>query len=406
MYTLLLIALVATAFEMTTCLLCGRQLWRFRKESYDKSRWLLGLGALCSGLLAAVALVGNILPQPAGIQAFLLNPWIVLVYLSMHIVMTLYPITVVRPDWLNPRRYFFLFLPVAVFAVAFLFFIGKWTPLYMPQDIWEQASKPDVFLRLAALFVMLPYCLILFLLHYNWRQSSASFWWILNYSCGLTGICAVHIVLTLTLVPVLMVVLPVMAAIFYLYSTDYEMEDRLRPAAVEDEPKALAGDVADDRASAGAAAAAEAATTVANAVASAAELAGVPKEDVPPEFGLWTRVCIVLDQEQAWRDPDLSVNSMARRCGTNVSYLNRIIREETRSGFKDLINTKRIGNVLMQLKENPSIDIQAAFFNAGYRSRATAWRNFKNIVGTTPTEYKQSLSAATAYKQAPVTPAE
>lgn len=383
MYTLLLIALVATAIEMTTCLLCGRHLWRLRKDSTDNSRWLLALGSLCSGGLAALALLGNVIPQPTGVQAFLLNPWIVLVYLSMHIVMTLYPITVVRPDWLNPRRYFFLFLPVAVFTIAFLFFIGEWTPLYTAQEVWVQASRPDVFLRLAALFVMIPYCLILFLLPYNHRRSSASFWWIMNYSFGLTAICAVHILLTLTLNPALMVALPLMAAGFYLFSMEYELGDRLRPGTEEEETpdagvvrSALA--LGDDSSSK-------------SAVATAAELAGVSEEDVPPEFGLWTRVCIVLDQEQAWRDPDLSLNSMARRCGTNVSYLNRIIREETHSGFKDLVNTKRIGNVLVQLRENPDMDIQTAFFNAGYRSRATAWRNFKNIVGTTPTEYKQSL---------------
>lgn len=389
MYTLLLIALVATTIEMTTCLLCGRHLWRLRKESNDKSRWLLALGSFCSGALAVVALVANIVPQPTGVQTFLLNPWIGLVYLSMHILMTLYPIMVVRPNWLNPRRYFFLFLPVAVFTVAFVLFIGKWTPLYVPEDVWIQVSRPDVFLRLASLFVMIPYCLILFLLPYNWRTSSASFWWILNYSFGLTAICGVHIVLTLTLNPVLMVVLPLMAAAFYLYSMEYELGDRLRPAvATEDAPEALADAVAatgDD-------------TSSKEAAAEAAERAGVPAEDVPPEFGLWTRVCIVLDQEQAWRDPDLSVTSMARRCGTNVSYLNRIIREETHSGFKDLVNSKRVGNVLMQLKENPDIDIQTAFFNAGYRSRATAWRNFKNIVGCTPTEYKQTLHAPTEHQ--------
>lgn len=382
MYTLLLIALVATTIEMTTCLLCGRHLWRLRKDSNDKSRWLLALGSICSGVLAAFALVGNIIPQPTGMHTFLLDPWIGLLYMSMHIVMTLYPITVIRPDWLNPRRYFFLFLPVAVFTVAYLFFIGEWTPLYMPQDIWTNVSKPDVFLRLSSLFVMLPYCLILFLLPYNWHKSSASFWWILSYSLGLTAICVVHIILTLTLNPVLMVILPLMAALFYLFSMEFELGDRLRPGTAEEETPdtgvavAVAGDNSSSK----------------EAAEAAAHLAGVPTEDVPPEFGLWTRVCIVLDQEQAWRDPDLSVNAMARRCGTNVSYLNRIIREETHSGFKDLINTKRIGNVVMQLKENPDIDIQTAFFNAGYRSRATAWRNFKNIVGSTPTEYKQSIN--------------
>jgi AraC-like DNA-binding protein len=55
------------------------------------------------------------------------------------------------------------------------------------------------------------------------------------------------------------------------------------------------------------------------------------------------------------------------------------------------MNAKRINYVTRQLREHPGLDIQTAFFNAGYRSRATAWRNFKEIVGVTPTEYRQQL---------------
>ena len=42
-------------------------------------------------------------------------------------------------------------------------------------------------------------------------------------------------------------------------------------------------------------------------------------------------------------------------------------------------------------QENPDTDIQSAFFNAGYRSRTTAWRNFKDIMGVSPADYRASL---------------
>lgn len=357
-----LLSIVTTTIEMTICLLCAGALWRLRKDCSDNSRWLLALGSLLSGLLATVALAVTILPHPADALPYLLNPWLGLVYLSMHIVMTLYPITVVHQDWLTPRHYFFLFLPVAVFALANLLFIGRWTPITVPEDVWENVLRPDVIVRLAALFVMVPYCLILFLLPHNSRQSSASFTWILLYSFGLSIICGVHIVLTISLQPALLILLPLLASLFYLFSLEYELGDRLRPGALSPEP-----------------------------VPPVLHPTVPTQEEVPPEFGLWTRICVVLDEEQAWRDPELSLPAMARRCGTNVTYLNRIIREETHSGFKDLINSKRIEGVIAQLRENPDIDIQTAFFNAGYRSRATAWRNFKDIIGITPTEYRQSM---------------
>ena len=56
-----------------------------------------------------------------------------------------------------------------------------------------------------------------------------------------------------------------------------------------------------------------------------------------------------------------------------------------------MVNKKRVAEVATQLEQNANIDIMTAFFNAGYRSRTTAWRNFKDITGQSPAEYKQGL---------------
>ncbi len=358
-----LTALLATAVEMNTCLICARQLWRARAEVKDSSRWLLALGSLLGGLLATAAVIGSLVADPAPVSTQLLSPWPGLIFMSMHIVMTLYPITVVRSDWLTPLRYFLLFLPVAFFSICCLFFIGRWTPLETPQAIWENILRPDVIVRLATLFVMVPYCLILLWLPYNRRESSASIWWIIQYCLGLSLLCGTHIVLMLTYHPALLIALPLLAATFYLRSTEYELRDRLRPS------KAVMPVASEDL----------------------AQEPGLEEEDLTPEFGLWTRVKSMINQEEVWRNPDLTLISLARDCGTNVTYLNRILREETGKSFKELINGKRIACVVAQLQKNPDMDIQEAFFNAGYRSRATAWRNFKDIMHLTPTEFRQSL---------------
>lgn len=364
-----LLAIIATTIELAVCMICARQLARLRQETRDNSRWVLALGSFASGLMAGFALVANITKHAvAGAPPTMLSPWIGLIYMSLHIIMVLYPITVVKADWLNPLRYFFLFLPVAVFSIAFLFFIGRWTPLETTADIFANVKKADVLLRLVSQLIMFPYCFILLMLPYSYRKSSADFWWIVNYCFGLTVICVVHIILVLTNLPILMVILPVLAALFYYLSMDYELGDRLRPGnSSEEESKTLANK----------------------------EEVKVPQEDaqpsLSPEFGLWSRITYFMEKEEIWRDPDLSLVSMARRCGTNVTYLNRIIRQETESGFKEMVIQKRVASVAEQLQNNPECDIQEAFFNAGFRSRTTAWRNFKEVMGVTPSEFRQSL---------------
>lgn len=359
-----LVSLVATAVEMAVCFLCARILWHIQKEEHDRSRRMLAMGSLFCGLISAISIAGIFtLDFSMSTPPVLLRPWLGLLYLSMHIVMTLYPISVVKPDWLVPKHFFLLFSPVAVIGLASLLFIGRWTPLDSTQAIWENLGKPDVLLRLASQLVMLPYCAVLYALPYNYHKTSATFWWILNYCFGLTAICVVHIIFMVTFHLPLMIILPLIASAFFYLSTEYEISERLRPGEnAQDEPN-------------------EPETKPAEAIPA----------DYPAEFGLWSRICQIMDQEEAWRDPDLSLGSMAHRCTTNVTYLNRIIRDETGSSFKDLLNNKRIESVATQLRENPSLDIQTAFFNAGYRSRTTAWRNFREITGVTPTEFRQGL---------------
>ena len=364
-----LLALITTTIEMSVCLVNARQLWRLRNLPHDRSRRMLIQGNLLCALLALWILVANLITDNHQLTAPVLNPWIAYCYMVMNIVMTLYPISVIQPEWLSLRRSFYLFLPTLILGLGCLFFTGRWTPLATPADIWRHVWAPDVLLRLVILFLMLPYCFIILRLPRNYKSSSASFWWILNYSAGLLIICLVHIVLTLTNIVWLIIILPLLVATFFLLSMEYELEERILPSP-QPETKPL---------------------ETASTPLPEAEPTPQTTESETAETDLWERVCFFMDQEKVWKDPDLTLVSLSRLCTTNVTYLNRIIREKTGSGFKEMVNKKRVADVATQLEQNADVDILAAFFNAGYRSRTTAWRNFKEITGQSPTEYKQGL---------------
>lgn len=363
-----LLALIATTIEMSLCLVNARQLWRLRNLPHDRSRRMLIQGNILCGLLALWFLVMNFLSDHHQLTTPVLNPWVAYSYMVLNVVMTLYPISVIQPEWLSLRRSFYLFLPTLILGLGCLFFTGRWTPLATPADIWRHVWAPDVLLRLVILFLMLPYCFIILRFPRNYKSSSASFWWILNYSGGLLIICLVHIALMLTNHIWLIITLPMLVATFFLISTEYELEERIFPT-LQPEVQPLATD----------------STPL-------PEAESTPKtEPEITETDLWEKVCYYMDQEKVWKDPDLTLVSLSRLCATNVTYLNRVIQDETGSGFKEMVNKKRVADVATQLEQNADVDILAAFFNAGYRSRTTAWRNFKEITGQSPTEYKQGL---------------
>ena len=57
------------------------------------------------------------------------------------------------------------------------------------------------------------------------------------------------------------------------------------------------------------------------------------------------------------------------------------------SGFKDYMNRLRVAYIKEQLQKHPQMNIQDIFYDAGYRSRGSAWRNFTTIVGCSPSEF-------------------
>lgn len=348
-----IVAVSATSIEIGVCWVCSFFLSRIQRETYDRSRRFLVMGSVISGFMALVMILVNVMHHNT--PTVLLRPWICLAYMTLNIVMVLYPISILRPEGLKPRNFTILFLPALILGLVFLGFHGHWTPLHSSADIWENLSKPDVLLRLFSQLLIIPYCLILFALPYNYHKSSASRRSVWIFSMTLLGISLIHITLMLTDFGIFHAVFPLIVSCFYARSTAYELNERLQP------------------------------------VASVPAIRLEESSSAPVEQDLWARVCRLMDQEDAWKDPDFNLVTLSRLCATNITYLSRTILQNTGKGFKELVNEKRVASVRAQIEQDPDTDVQSAFFNAGYRSRTTAWRNFKEITGMSPAEYKLSL---------------
>ena len=84
---------------------------------------------------------------------------------------------------------------------------------------------------------------------------------------------------------------------------------------------------------------------------------------------------------------EINGDKLARLAGTNRNYLQQAVKELGFTGLTEMIHRRRIDYVCEQLRIDPNASIQDLFYDAGYRSRTTAWRNFSDIVGCTPTEF-------------------
>ncbi len=100
-----------------------------------------------------------------------------------------------------------------------------------------------------------------------------------------------------------------------------------------------------------------------------------------------------LDTSQEWRNPELTLASLARKIGTNTSDLSRTINDGLGMNFNEFINRKRVESVKQTLAERSSQNLLEIALAAGFSSKASFNRSFKLYCGLTPTEFKEKLES-------------
>ncbi|SHE59863.1 hypothetical protein SAMN05444405_102166 [Bacteroides luti] len=102
---------------------------------------------------------------------------------------------------------------------------------------------------------------------------------------------------------------------------------------------------------------------------------------------LFCRLDEYMKKNAAWRDPELTLNNLSSIMNTNRTSLSLAIQKSEYGNYTTYINKLRFDDFVYCVTSNCSGNFQQAFYDAGFRSRATALRNFRQITGMTPTEY-------------------
>ncbi len=93
-----------------------------------------------------------------------------------------------------------------------------------------------------------------------------------------------------------------------------------------------------------------------------------------------------------WRDPDLSLERLARHLGTNTAYLSRALNEGLGRSFNAAINQLRVEEVCRRLSSDRADDLLAIAFAAGFNSKTSFNRTFKAQTGKTPSQFRETAT--------------
>lgn len=348
-----IIATVILALMTVALVSSGALLWKRRKETSDWSRIIWAVFSWISAFFTLTFIMRTWLETTTADGAFF-EPEHTFVPILMQMTFFLYPLEVIRPTIGRIKSYVLLFAPLLILVVVGMCAGIEYTPIYTYTDLWQHIGEFNVWYRLFALLVMLLYCFSLFLVPYDWRKSSADKKFIMSYSFGFCLIGLLHFSIQMSHCYILVLAHQIVWISFFLYVAWYELKERLVvQQARQEQGESSVCDFTED--------------------------------------SLWMEITLLFDNNQKWRDPNLSLSSLAELLESNRTYVGDAFKRNTGMTFVEYLTKRRIDYVIAGIKSDPNADIHELFNYVGYRQRSTAWRNFQKIAGITPTEFVENL---------------
>lgn len=353
-------SIIATTIELTLCLACSILLWSRRKQTGDRSR--IVLSAVCfTCVIWSVGKYFEYIGHPdKNIYTEILSPEHCFTGLLCLMLYFFYPVIILRPKWFTWQRVMLFILPWLLLSLPYLMQM-PFRSLANAGDVLTYVTEFNVWWRLLTVGIIVGYMVLLQMLPYNWRESSADNLWVRRYVWAIAVMAVLYFGYQLTLWMPFHMAHQVYVGLFFVYYTHFELEVRLLP-------------VSDKKLE-------------------------VKYEDLPPlqvasstsANNLWQRILQEVDRKEAWKNPDLTVTMLARIVGSNKTYVHQAFSENSHTTYNDYINRQRVEFIAAELRKKPNQNLEDLFYRAGYRSRTTAGRNFKDIMGVTPSDYAASL---------------
>ena len=94
-----------------------------------------------------------------------------------------------------------------------------------------------------------------------------------------------------------------------------------------------------------------------------------------------------------YQDPELSLKSLAEKLDLHPHELSRIINTALKKNFNDFVNEFRVAEIIRKMRDpaNDRLTLLGIAYDAGFNSKATFNRTFRQITGKTALEYKMNL---------------
>lgn len=102
---------------------------------------------------------------------------------------------------------------------------------------------------------------------------------------------------------------------------------------------------------------------------------------------LYRKLCAVMEKEELFKQPGLSLADVASRMRTNTKYISSCISAGAGCSFVEFVNGYRIRAAQGMLLREPGLRLDEVSEAVGFANESTFYRNFKNVEGCTPQQW-------------------
>jgi len=106
--------------------------------------------------------------------------------------------------------------------------------------------------------------------------------------------------------------------------------------------------------------------------------------------------------KEIYKDPDLTIQKLAKKLGTNAKDLSQTINVHYNTPFRNLINEKRVelAQKLLIDKQYQNYSMEGIAQTVGYKNKSMFYLHFKNLTGVTPANFQTYALRQIGYKSA------
>ena len=286
----------------------------------------------------------------------LFSPILIIPGFYIFFLVWCYIAELIRPHWLSIKRLALILLPSLLVAlpIIILSLLGETSNIYSLAQLRPHLADPDVFIRIAFVALYLPYCVGLIYMRYKHKNPDLQKYIDLLTACLVLMVCSyiASRCMQYFIGYIIHEVFYLMISVFIVYAEHYE---RLHVPLVKVREYYHA---------------AETTETTQHTINQVAQ-----------------KLQELMDKPEIWQDPELTGDKIVHIVGTNRTYIQQAAKDLGFVSLSDMLHRRRINYVCQRLNQGPNANVQDLFYDAGYRSRATAWRHFTKIVGCTPSDF-------------------